>query len=105
MRPHNQLLGATYDSLAEMLAYIERWVAAAAACGRSVEILEAAYPADSVVVAHQRQKHASSVMQAGDEATAVKLYHDVARVLTLHYGSAGSEEAENEWKMMYGAAE
>ena len=92
LHPHNELLGATYNSLAEMLACVERWVAAAAACGRSVEILEAAYPADSVVVAHQRQKHASMVMQAGDEATAVKLYHKVARVFTLHYGSPECED-------------
>ena len=89
LHPHNALLGATYDALATVLAHLQppRWAAAVAACGRSVEILEAAYPLHSLVVAHQMQTHASMLQAAGDEDAADEIYHKTAHVFQLHYGT------------------
>ena len=89
LHAHNQLLGATHSSLSEMLSFVERWSASAAACGRSVEILEAAYPPGSLVVALQEMKHASLIRQSGDHVTSERLMDKAARVLMLHYGDPG----------------
>ena len=96
LHTHNGLLGATYNGLATMLANLQppRWAAAAAAAGRSVEILEAAYPPNSLVIAHQQQTQASMVQQAGDEDAGDQIYHKMAHVFKLHYGDVMSEASK-----------
>jgi len=94
LHPHNQLLGATYHSLARVLADLERWVAAAAAFGRSVEIMEAAFPPNSLLVAHQYMQHAELLGRTVEPAAALRVQHRWARVLELHYGDPMMEYEE-----------
>ena len=86
LHAHNELIGATEDSLSDALAALNRWSAAAAACGRSEAILQAAYPQNSLVVAHQRQKHVALLRRAGDHVAAAASDADVSPVMTLHFG-------------------
>ena len=89
LHPHNELLGATHNTLADILASTGRWSAAAAACGCSVTALDAVFPTGSLVVAHQRQKHATLLRRAGEHTAAMQLEAELLRVLELHYGSEG----------------
>ena len=95
LHPHNQLLASTYNSLAVFLSAAERWVTAAAAWGRFVEIMEAAFPPNSLVLAHQYMKHGSMLHQAVDPVPALRLQHKSARILELHYGDPMMGYEEN----------
>jgi hypothetical protein len=90
---HNELIGATEDALSDALAAAGRWSTAAAACGRSVTILEAAFPQDSLVVAHQRQKHAVLLQRAGNHLAAAAAEASVSQIHRLHFGD-GSVDAD-----------
>ena len=94
LHPHNRMLGATYHSLARFLVGLERWVAAAAAFGRSVEIMEATFPPNSLLVAHQCMQHAELLDNAVDPVRALRLRHKWARILELHYGDIMMEYEE-----------
>jgi len=94
LHPHNQLLGATYHGLARVLADLERWVAAAAAFGRSVESMEATFPPNDLLVAQQHRQHAELLDKAVEPAAALRLRHRWARVLELHYGDPMMEYEE-----------
>ena len=102
LHPHNGLLGATYNALATVLANLQppRWAAAAVAAGRSVEILEAAYPANSLVVAYQLQTHASMVQAAVSEDAGDQIYHKMAHILKLHYGDLRCDASDLAVDMM-----
>ena len=94
LHPHNRLLGATYNTLAKFLVDLERWVAAAAAFGRSVESMEATFPPNDLLVAHQYMQHAGLLHKAVEPAAALRLQHRWARVLELHYDDPMMEYEE-----------
>ncbi len=54
-------------------------------------VLEAVYPPDSLVVAYQRQTHASMVQAAGDEDAVDEICDKIDHVFQLHYGNRWSE--------------
>lgn len=84
---HNELLGSSWDALADARAATSRqWAEAAAACSRSIHILRVHYPADALPVAYQQLKCAALLRRAGEQEAAQELEAAAARALQLHFG-------------------
>ena len=87
----NELLGYTEDALADALVASSRhWEKAAAACSRSIKILEMHYPAGSLTVANEQLKCAALLRNAGRLEEGALLEEQACHVVRLHFGSDNS---------------
>ena len=88
LHPHNELLGATANTLADALAADGSLAEAAQQCSASLDILSGTYPPDSTAVAHQKLKLASLLQPLQRDRQQARLIEEALAVLRLHYGSA-----------------
>lgn len=102
LHPHNELLGATADALADAFAAGGDVSKAAEQCAVSLEVIARSYGPHSTAAAHCKLKLAGLLRQAGSgdddnggggvggscADRADKLRQDAAAVLALHHGSA-----------------
>lgn len=89
LHSHNELIGFTENALADsMAANSKQWLEAADAYSRSIDVMRAAYPANSITVAFQQMKYSSLLRKAGKEEAAEKQMAEAHFVFTLHFGNA-----------------
>ena len=88
LHPHNELLGATADALADALASGGRFDEAAQQCSASLDVLSRLYPPDSTAVAHAKLKLAALLQPLHHDEQQAQLRREARTVWQLHHGEA-----------------
>jgi hypothetical protein len=90
LHPHNELLGAIADALADALAADGKLAEAAQQCSASLDVLSQSYPPDSTAVAHAKLKLAALLQPLQRDEQQAQLVQDALTVLRLHHGEAAA---------------
>ena len=88
LHPHNELLGATADALADALAARGKFDDAAQHCSASLDVLSRSYPPDSTAVAHAKLKLVALLQPLQRDEQQARLMREALAVLRLHHGDA-----------------